>query len=57
MAGSEPLAIADIMAWCALAGMVDPSDRMGFLRCMQAMDSAYMSEMAKKRAKAERKQR
>lgn len=42
MNGPQPLGIGDVMAYCAMAAIADPSDRMLLLRLVQAMDGEYL---------------
>ena len=56
MSGAQPIAIADVTAFCALAGMTDPTQRMELLHCVQAMDAEFMSIVAE-RQKAEQRKR
>lgn len=48
MNGYQAIPLVEIMAYCALAGVGDPSDRMALVRLMQAMDRALLEVMAKK---------
>ena len=59
MGGPQPITITEIMAYCAMAGISDPTERMTILRLVQAMDGAFMrwavakqkQEAAKRKAK------
>lgn len=54
MHGYQPIPVVEVMAYCALAGISDASERMLLLRLMQAMDREMLAVMAK-RAERERK--
>jgi hypothetical protein len=45
----QAITLSDIMAYCAIAGISDPIDRMTLTRCIQAMDRAYIAVVVEKR--------
>lgn len=53
MNGPMPIQINEVMAYCAMAGVADPTMRMGVLQMVQAMDGAYLQH-AYEQAKRER---
>ena len=42
MNGPQPISLGDIMAFCAMAAISDPIDRMAILYAVQAMDGEYL---------------
>jgi hypothetical protein len=49
MNGAQAIQIAEIMAFCAMAGLADPVTRMTILNMVQAMDDEFLSVMAERR--------
>lgn len=55
MSGPQRIPVADVTAFCALAGLTSPTQRMELLRCVQAMDSEFMAIVEQRRKAEERK--
>ncbi|WP_182086954.1 hypothetical protein [Aureimonas sp. ME7] len=48
MSGYQAIPVVEVMAYCALAGITDASERMLLLRLMQVMDREMLAVLAKK---------
>jgi hypothetical protein len=48
MAGPNPIAIADIEAYCNLTGIASRRERLKYLRLVRRLDQVYLSHWAEK---------
>lgn len=55
MGGEGYISAQEIEAYCALAGIHDPEDRLDLFRLIRAMDGAFLADRDERRAKDEAK--
>jgi hypothetical protein len=55
MGGPQPISMGDIMAYCAMGAIAEPSDRMLLLRLVQAMDAEFMKYVVEQQKRRDKK--